>query len=99
MANITIKIKQSSVAGKVPTASQLEQGELALNTSDQKLYSKDSSGVIFSIKADAVFPLQAGNRGKVLQSDGTDATWQDPPFHIMMGDSTDKEASAIWDLT
>ena len=35
-----IKVKQSSVAGKVPTTAQLQQGELALNTTDGKLYFK-----------------------------------------------------------
>ena len=44
-----LKIKQSSQASKQPLASQLAQGELALNTTDKKLYSKDSSGTIFEI--------------------------------------------------
>ena len=35
-----IKVKQSSVAGKVPTTAQLQLGELALNTIDGKLYFK-----------------------------------------------------------
>lgn len=51
MANTKIKIKQSSVSGNIPTASQLDQGELALNTADQKMYSKDSNGVIFEVGA------------------------------------------------
>ena len=48
MAN-TIKIKQSSTASNVPTAGQLQQGELAINTADEKLYSKNSSNVIFEV--------------------------------------------------
>lgn len=45
MAN-TIKIKRSSVAGKIPTTGQLELGELAVNTTDGKLYTKkEVSGV------------------------------------------------------
>lgn len=35
-----IKVKQSSVAGKVPSTAQLQLGELALNTTDGKLYFK-----------------------------------------------------------
>lgn len=35
-----IKVKQSSVAGKLPTTTQLQLGELALNTTDGKLYFK-----------------------------------------------------------
>jgi hypothetical protein len=46
-----LKIKQSSVASKQPASGDLVQGELALNTADQKLYSKDSSGNIFEIGA------------------------------------------------
>jgi hypothetical protein len=48
MANI-IKLKQSSVASKVPIAGDLVQGELAINTVDEKLYTKNSSGVIVEI--------------------------------------------------
>lgn len=39
MAN-TIKMKQSSVAAKVPTTTDLALGELAVNTYDGKLYLK-----------------------------------------------------------
>ncbi len=49
MAGTTVKIKQSSVASKIPVAGDISQGELALNTTDQKLYSKDGSGTIFEI--------------------------------------------------
>ena len=54
MAGTVVKIKQSAVAGRLPThgtgnATDIIQGELALNTADQKLYSKDSSNTIFEI--------------------------------------------------
>ncbi|PUE21860.1 hypothetical protein B9Z43_01375 [Limnohabitans sp. MMS-10A-192] len=39
MAN-TVKMKQSAVAGKVPTTAQLALGELAINTVDGKLFLK-----------------------------------------------------------
>ena len=45
----TIIIKNSSVAGKVPDASALETGELAINLVDQKLYSKDAGGTVFEL--------------------------------------------------
>jgi hypothetical protein len=48
MANI-IKLKQSSVAGKIPISGDLVQGELAVNTNDEKLYMKNSSGTIVEI--------------------------------------------------
>ena len=41
-----IRLKRSSVPGRVPTTTQLDLGELALNTNDGKLYLKqDVSGV------------------------------------------------------
>jgi hypothetical protein len=44
MANTVIH-KQSAVAGKVPTTAQFAQGELALNTTDKKLYAHDGTTV------------------------------------------------------
>ncbi|MFN3628448.1 MAG: hypothetical protein ACK4J1_07075 [Hylemonella sp.] len=46
-----IKVKQSSVAGKVPTTAQLQLGELALNTTDGKLYFKKNVSGTESIVA------------------------------------------------
>jgi len=40
-----IKIKRSSVAGKTPTTSDIDVGELAINTKDQKLYSSNGTAV------------------------------------------------------
>ena len=45
----TIIIKNSSVAGKVPDASAIQTGELAINLVDQKLYSKDAGGTVFEL--------------------------------------------------
>lgn len=39
-------IVKSGVPGKIPTASQLDYGQLALNYADQKIYFKNSSNVI-----------------------------------------------------
>ena len=40
----TVKLKRSSVAKKVPTASDLELGELAMNTVDGKVYFEKNDG-------------------------------------------------------
>ena len=40
----TIKLKRSSVSGNVPSAGQLELGELAINTFDGKVYIKKDNG-------------------------------------------------------
>ena len=45
----TIITKNSSIAGKVPDATALETGELAINLVDQKLYSKDAGGTVFEL--------------------------------------------------
>ena len=71
MAGTVVKIKQSSVAGKVPSASDLEQGELALNTADVKLYSKNGSGAIITLasgatQADDIYDMGNVNREVVL---------------------------------
>ena len=44
MANTVIH-KQSAVAAKVPTTAQFAQGELAINTTDKKLYAHDGTTV------------------------------------------------------
>lgn len=45
----TYIVKNSTLGGKVPSAAQLQPGELALNLTDQKLYSKDVGGTVFEI--------------------------------------------------
>lgn len=62
MAN-TIRVKRSSIGGKVPTTSQLSLGELAVNTTDGKLYTrKEVSGVA------SVIEIGSGGGGAILQS-------------------------------
>ena len=46
MATPKVLLKRSSVAGKVPTASDLDYGELAINFQDGKIYYKDASNNI-----------------------------------------------------
>lgn len=45
MADPIIKIKRSSVANKVPTPTDLQLGELAINTNDAKVYLEQQSGI------------------------------------------------------
>jgi hypothetical protein len=42
---VKIELKRSAVPGKVPTVSQLDLGELAINTYDGKVYLKQDNGV------------------------------------------------------
>lgn len=65
MAN-TIRVKRSSVGGKVPTTSQLSLGELAVNTTDGKLYTrKEASGVASVVEIGAG---GGGISGPILQA-------------------------------
>ena len=65
MAN-TIRIKRSAVGGKVPTTSQLSLGELAINTTDGRLYTrKEVSGVASIVEIGAG---GGGISGPILQS-------------------------------
>jgi hypothetical protein len=48
MAN-TIITKNSSTAGSVPGAGSLTQGELAVNVTDRKLYTKNSGGSVVQV--------------------------------------------------
>jgi hypothetical protein len=44
-----IKLLRSTVPGRVPTAAQVAQGQLALNLPDRRLYSKDHNNEVFRI--------------------------------------------------
>ena len=49
MAFQHIRIKNTSVSGKVPTADKIDVAELCVNLKDRKLYSKDADGNVFQI--------------------------------------------------
>jgi len=43
---VVLKPKRSSTGGSQPTTSDLEIGEIAVNTTDQKIYMRTSSGIV-----------------------------------------------------
>ena len=49
MATIAIKPKRSETASSAPSASDLEIGEIAINSADQKIYTKKSDGTIVEV--------------------------------------------------
>jgi hypothetical protein len=53
MAN-TIKVKRSSVSGKVPTTGDLELGEIAINTYDGKMYFEKNDGTASVVQVGTV---------------------------------------------
>lgn len=52
MAN-TIQHKRSSTAGSVPSASDLADGELVLNTADGEVFLKKADGTVKKVVAEA----------------------------------------------
>lgn len=48
----TLITKNSSTASAVPLAADLTQGELAVNVTDKKLYTKDSGGTVVQVGGD-----------------------------------------------
>ena len=83
MANTTIQLKRSSVAGKQPNTSTLSIGELAINITDKKLYSSDGSAIFEpaanvtninitgGLKANGSF----GSNSQILYSNGSTVYW------------------------
>ncbi len=82
----TVKIKRSSIGGKIPTTSDLTTGELAVNTRYGRLFSANSTHVFeiganvhsaaigsggFTIANGAItFPTADGSPNQLLQTDG-----------------------------
>jgi len=73
----TIITKNSSTASAVPSAGSLVQGELAVNVTDKKLYTKDSSATVVKVvgslgnqEANAV-AITGGTVAGVAQTGGT----------------------------
>jgi len=70
MAANVVKLKRSSVAGRVPSTTDLDLGELALNTYDGRIYLKKSVSSVESIVTLQPFPT-GGTAGQVLTTDNT----------------------------
>lgn len=45
----TIIIKNNTFAGNAPSANDLSVGELAINTADKKIFTKDSAGTVVEL--------------------------------------------------
>ena len=83
----TIKVKRSSVLGKAPTTSDIAVGEIAINTRDSKMFSRDTSLGVFEIGANVssstigtlkvgnsspyVLPTTDGGANKILRTNGS----------------------------
>ena len=88
----TILPKKSSVLGKVPEPGDLQVGELALNPSDRRIYSKDSTGQVFHFSR----PRDPSDYLLLHAVDGANLyigrlAWADYP-----SDGTPAESSPAW---
>lgn len=71
-----ILLYHSATAGNVPVAADLEQGELALNTADGKLYYEDSSGVVQIIATKYRVVAVADGTSVTMNANTTDVATQ-----------------------
>ena len=69
----TLKLKRSAVSGRAPTTSDLELGELAINTTDGKIYIKKSvsgtESIISFVDSSTTAPVV-----DTMNGDGSDTT-------------------------
>jgi hypothetical protein len=92
---MVLKVKRTTVSGRIPTAAQVATGELALNLADRRLYSKDHTG--------EVFPLVSGPGAAIFlhAADGTTLylgrlSWTDYPAS---GPAEDAEEWTIYKIS
>jgi hypothetical protein len=92
---MVLKVKRTTVSGRIPAANQVSEGELALNLADRRLYSKDHTG--------EVFPLVSGPGAHIFlhATDGTTLylgrlAWTDYPSS---GPAEDATAWTIYKIT
>jgi hypothetical protein len=69
MTNTTIKLKRSSVPGKIPEVQNLDLGELAINTNDGKIFIKKNDGVESIIEIGPKDPIPGANT-QIIFNDG-----------------------------
>jgi len=62
--------KKSSVGAKIPLASDLEVGELALNLTDQKIYSKQTDGTVVEMSPQRQDLLLSWSLGENVTTQG-----------------------------
>ena len=63
-----IKIKRSETPSQIPSSGALEAGELAMNVTDGKLYTKTSGGVVKEVGGAGAVSLQTVTEGGAVTS-------------------------------
>lgn len=91
MANV-IQIKRSNTGGVEPAASELAEGELAVNLADGKLFSKDSGGNIVIVGSRNIYDLDnaadSTNGGGIKVTLNRDTTVSGSPSETADGSLT-----------
>jgi len=71
----TVKIKRSSVAGKVPTTEQLVAGEIGMNTTDEKMYFSSGANIVELANRDAIIEKYNFQYGASELDTPNDSNW------------------------
>ena len=84
---ITIQHKRNSGSGNVPTESDMEQGEIAINLADLRMFTKDHNGAIKRIGGEDVVATLDMTVGQGLIANGTSGTDREfvPPEGTLRG--------------
>lgn len=83
-----IQLYRSSTASAAPSAGNLADGELAINTADVALYAKNSGGAVKRIinnPAGLKYPTADGTNGYIISTDGSGNLSFIPPGSGPMG--------------
>ena len=80
MAQI-VKLKRTSVAGRIPTTSNIEVGELAFNSNDKSLFIRGDSNAIVAIHDESTLHIDTTNNRV-----GIGTTSPNEPLHIVNSD-------------
>lgn len=96
-----IQLKRSSVTGKVPTNTQLDVGELAVNLTDRKLYTKDALGSVVEISGGTGTQGPAGPSGATWYNgsgapSGSLGAVNDLYLDTSSGDAYKKTGASTW---
>jgi hypothetical protein len=88
MADPKLKLKRSSVAGKRPTLSNIESGELALNTYDGNIFAvQDTGGIGIGTTVALLTPWQESFGGGTITYGGN--VNLDDDGKLQLGDGQD----------
>ena len=82
-----IVTKNSSTASAVPTASDLVQGELAVNVADKRLFTEDNAGAIVELGTNPSGNVTFQDNGKATFGAGSDLQIYHDGFHSIIAES------------